>query len=504
MQPEAALVLALAKGDAGGVAVGLGRRPRFDAVARLARVHEVAALCAWTWRSELAVAANDPPLALPADVDRELHHAYLHHRLRNEFALTDVAAIHSAFAVHGVEAMFFKGPWVSLRAYPDLGARPLGDLDLGVHEADYRAAVEALCSIGYRPAAQLPGSPFEALQHAHYVGQIRFWAIGRRPVELHFRMVNLGPPSHQEGWIWATTRPLAVAGIEVRVPGPEAMLLHLLLHANQHGFALLRHLHDIRFALATDAAGLDWNLLQARIDALGCRMSAHAGLVLARDLAGATVPEAALAALRPSALRRAIFSRVWGLAAVQNLKARSVSTRFEALRYYLFEMGRGGDKLRYLGGLIRETIRHIDRRRRELWESDATLPREGTGVDPAAAPVVAQDRTIGPLPGRRRELQLRQLGDEYLVYDPIFDEVTLLNAAAWVILELADGTRTVAEIASGAASAFGMDAETIRAEVNGALQELDGFDFLMPRLPRANRTRPKPGAAQPNRSDALG
>jgi len=36
-------------------------------------------------------------------------------------------------------------------AYPDPGARPIGDIDLGIRERDYPGALGALREIGYEP-----------------------------------------------------------------------------------------------------------------------------------------------------------------------------------------------------------------------------------------------------------------------------------------------------------------------------------------------------------------
>jgi len=49
-------------------------------------------------------------------------------------------------------------------------------------------------------------------------------------------------------------------GSRLKQLGAEAMLLHLLVHANQHAFTPLRLLHDIRFALTADQASLRYIL----------------------------------------------------------------------------------------------------------------------------------------------------------------------------------------------------------------------------------------------------
>lgn len=342
-------MLALARGDAVGWPGPAGHLVDDSRLLELATRHQVAALCHWQNHGR-----SDRPLwqQLAPETRRALRLSFLHHEMRNGVTLRDVAAIHQALTGAGIEALFCKGPWVMLQAYPTPGTRCVDDIDVCVRERDYRGAVAALATLDYTCPGGLPADGAAALHQSLFAGQLRFTARGRRMVELHFRMINVGPAT-DESWVWDTATTLAVGSARVRVPGPEAMLLHLLLHANQHGFHLLRLLYDVRFALARIGPTLDHDLFLRRVRQLHCGASAYHGLVLAHDLAGATVPPDLLATLRPGPLRRLVFRRLWDLDRVRRLAEPRRPVRSESPRLYVCEMGRLRDKWRYLRHIVK-------------------------------------------------------------------------------------------------------------------------------------------------------
>jgi len=346
--PEAALVTALARGDIARVEQLAAGGLCWERVTELAERQQVAGLCSWVWRRRNASAGGRRSSALPARVEGELRNSYWQHLRSNGWLLHELSALQDSLASRGVDALFLKGPWLAFHAYPDPGARPVGDIDLLVRESDYAGAVEAITRVGYASSGRLPDRSAVALSHAHFEGQLRFGARNRRWIELHFRLVNIGPPSVSEGWVWDSARELVVGERRFRVPGPDAMLLHLLLHANQHRFAMLRLLYDVRCALDQDRSRVDETIFTERVRSLRCAASIYHGLVLAKELAGATPSAALLATLRPNRYRRLLFESTWGLAAARRLEAREGRTEAQAPRLYLLEMGRYRQKLEFL------------------------------------------------------------------------------------------------------------------------------------------------------------
>jgi hypothetical protein len=314
----------------------------------LVRAHQVDGLA----HSLLGRAGPEAVSRVPREAHDELRLRHAHDLVRNERLLEELGDVTCRLAARGIEALVFKGPWLAFEAYPDPGARRVDDIDLGVHERDYGGAVEVLEAAGYRLLGAPPRNGTEALRRAHYGGQLRFSCMGRRMVELHFRMINLGPPRNED-WVRERAMSLEIPRGRVAVPGPEAMLVHLLLHANQHGYGVLRLLCDVRYGLERTAAILDRDRLVARVRCLRCSASAYHGLLLARELAGADVPADLLAALRPRALRRKLFEAVWRVPSVRRLEGHRRPRRVESPFLYLCEVGGWEDKLRYLGGIAR-------------------------------------------------------------------------------------------------------------------------------------------------------
>jgi hypothetical protein len=369
MRIEADFVVSLACGDFDRAAVAAYKVKEWGLAGDLAARHQVESLCWWRLRHGNEVTVCSPSPSIPDWLSEQWHLAYLHHRLRNESLVRNLTVVHDSLAARGIKAMYLKGPWLALCAWPDAGTRPIGDIDLCVGENDYLGTVAALREAGYAPVEPLPQTYQEALRKAHFGRQIRFMARGRRPLELHFRLVNLGPPGVEENWVWHTARDLIIGGRILRVPGPEAMLLHLLLHANQHGFTVLRLLFDIRWALQRDAAIRDELEVIARIRQLRFGASAYHALLLARDLTEAAPVDSLLLALRPHMARRAVFSLAWNLAAARRLALTQRHNHTESPRFYLLEMGSLREKAQYLtgiageaggaGGILRDAWRHI-------------------------------------------------------------------------------------------------------------------------------------------------
>jgi putative nucleotidyltransferase-like protein len=346
--PEAGFLLALARGR-------WGPRPgavRSRRVLELSEYHQVAALCGWNLDHEVppderaAIEREWPELA------RGLRLAFRRHLVRNATIFEEVRQLGTRFESAGLGALVLKGPWLAYAAYPHRGTRPIGDLDLCVRPADYTRTLAALGGMGYRACAPAPPDGEAALRQSHFKGQVRLVAPHRTMIELHLRLVNLGLPSDDEDWVWHSARSIADWGM--RTPSPEAMLLHLLLHANQHAYAVLRLLEDIRWALLRDGPTLNWELLLGRIGAIRARRSCYHSLLLARELVGAEVPEGPLLRLRPGHVARSVFDVMWNLKAVRRLEAPRPAQELEAPKMALLEIGSSRDKLRYLSALVAE------------------------------------------------------------------------------------------------------------------------------------------------------
>jgi len=358
-RPEAEFLKALAVGNPYCLDRNLIQQLDPVRLRAVARRHQIDALCYWRWTQLRPSAPHSSLFSACDDLISSFRDSYCHFLARNDSIKSDLSLLADSMASHSVPFLVLKGPWLTFAAYPDPGTRSMDDLDLCIHEDDYSAAIQALLEAGYLPAHTLPKNGPAALAHAHYRQQLRFVRAASRPVELHFRLLNMGPIREVEHWVWNSTRPLSVGRCTLRVPGPEAMLLHLLIHCNQHGFSILRLLHDIHFAIARDNTILSWISLIERVRSLRCSTSVFYSLLLTQELTPCKIPCTVFQMLHPGSARRLLFELVWRLGAVRQLDARLRKRCLEAPIYYLLEMGRFRDKVGYSSLLLANLLREL-------------------------------------------------------------------------------------------------------------------------------------------------
>ncbi|TMK82098.1 MAG: HPr-rel-A system PqqD family peptide chaperone [Actinobacteria bacterium] len=86
--------------------------------------------------------------------------------------------------------------------------------------------------------------------------------------------------------------------------------------------------------------------------------------------------------------------------------------------------------------------------------------------------------TTASRPKVRKDLDIVELDDELVLYDPATDEVHYLNATAALVFGLCDGSATVKEIATDIAGAIGVPEKRIERQVRTLLKELREVGLL--------------------------
>jgi PqqD family protein of HPr-rel-A system len=97
-------------------------------------------------------------------------------------------------------------------------------------------------------------------------------------------------------------------------------------------------------------------------------------------------------------------------------------------------------------------------------------------------------------PKVRTDLDIVELDDELVLYDPARDEVHYLNATAALVFQLCDGSATVKELATDIAGAIGAPERRIERHVRTLLKELREVGLLDGSLEL--KAAPAPAAAQ--------
>ncbi len=280
---------------------------------------------AWAALSARATSANLAPLLFytlrhegmldlaPAAVRQRLSEEYYASVRRQLLFNAELESVLAALRNQGVVPLLLKGVVLAETTYPDVGLRPMADIDILVHAADLPRVRQALQPLGYctnANGAEPTGEFFN--------GELSF-AKGAHTetltLEFHQALVHhwnfTAPLKIDSDALWQRAQPLILAGQPVVQLSAEDMLLHLCLHRGMHhGFTGLPGYVDIAWMVATQRSRLNWERLAARARAYQAEAIVFLALQLAHDLLGAAVPDHALTSLAPARWRQRLLSRL--------------------------------------------------------------------------------------------------------------------------------------------------------------------------------------------------
>ena len=175
-----------------------------------------------------------------------------------------------------IPSILLKGPAIATWLYTS-GDRPrfYTDTDLLIQKKDWEKAMEVMRQLGF-------GDDLGPLAHPRMeAGDGYPWTRTDGPgVDLHYTLFGIGADPDE---VWATLSADAVtnsvAGTEVQMPSHPARLLHIALHAVQHGGEVPKPMMDLELALAR-APRDGWLDACALADRLGAGDAFTAGLRL--------------------------------------------------------------------------------------------------------------------------------------------------------------------------------------------------------------------------------
>jgi hypothetical protein len=210
-------------------------------------------------------------------------------------------------AGEGIAVIVLKGPVLAERVYPDPALRPFSDLDLLVPPADRVRMDGVLAALGHRRVADEHSWEFDLA----FDGATLYESPEGVRLDLHWALLT--EPrfvwSAAGAEIWARSVPITVAGQPARGLGREDLLLYLAAHlAVHHSLGGLLRYWDVALLLERESEAIDWATLPTRAMRWRTRRALFFGLLGARALFDARVPEAVLAALRPRGLRAALLA----------------------------------------------------------------------------------------------------------------------------------------------------------------------------------------------------
>lgn len=209
----------------------------------------------------------------------------------NFVALRELAEILTDMKGAGVDVLLMPGACL-LPMYPDLGCRPMDDIDLLVPAASAETAGEVLLARAYvRPP-----------RHRD------LFAGERAVVDLHTDLLNSERirARRKSGWldpqeVWRDRRTTVVESASVQAMGLEDALLYTAVHGMKHSFSRFIWLLDLHFLLGAD---LDWDLVEQKAGRYHLSRPLVYGLSCLAQLQGQQLPDRAAEYLRSLQLGR--------------------------------------------------------------------------------------------------------------------------------------------------------------------------------------------------------
>lgn len=179
------------------------------------------------------------------DEQAQLNHLRL---TRMQAELQEILAL---FHRRQIPLLPLKGSVLAPVYYPHPGLRPMADLDVLVRPDDFAASASLLAELGYQQeTVHWKHTEFCKPDNQRVVSTAGEHPDNPRKLELHrhCRETFGGPTVELTELMWANAAPGRLLGQPALLPRPEALWLHLLVHATYHiwqGKGRLIHLYDL-------------------------------------------------------------------------------------------------------------------------------------------------------------------------------------------------------------------------------------------------------------------
>jgi len=164
---------------------------------------------------------------------------------------TELQEILALFNRRHIPLLPLKGSILAPLYYPDPGLRPMADLDVLIHPENFAASAHLLAELGYQQETiHWKHTEFCKPDNRRVVSTTGEHPDNPRKLEvhLHCRETFGGPTVELTKLMWANAAPGTLLGQPALLPCPEALWLHLLVHATYHlwqGKGRLIHLYDL-------------------------------------------------------------------------------------------------------------------------------------------------------------------------------------------------------------------------------------------------------------------
>ncbi len=248
---------------------------------------------------------------VPPNIGDRFSDATLGNARRNDQMLSILSELETALQKKHIPMLILKGLPISQTYYGDHRIRVLYDVDLLIKASDKTAALEILQRLGYVPFPEMVNeSRYQCLlwkpKSYEWGPQAIFDPVAPYFVEIHTKPWE----PHWHGFrmdcsldSWKGARIQEVAGIQLRAPCEEKLLVHLAVHFACNVLesnARLMHLLDLILLLRSRSAELSWGLIWDEIKSSNVAPFCFLSLELARQAGAIDYPRGFRLKLRNS------------------------------------------------------------------------------------------------------------------------------------------------------------------------------------------------------------
>ena len=253
---------------------------------------------------------------VPEAVRMQLQQIYHRNIQRNELLLAELDQLFAVFNTAEVPVMLMKELHLLHTIYPEIGLRPIGDLDLLVPPHDFERAKTMLRQAGYHP--QLPANPFKDKYGFgyHFVNHAKGswidlqWNLSQRDWAQSTSGAHEFRAPIKEVWKHAQKDRLLESHI-MRMSW-EDMLFHLCVHLEGHGFNEMIQFCDMAEIIRQYRTAMDWRRFIDLARGAAMQGSVACSLEFVQKVLGVAAPAEVLAELRPDYLKFGMYSASFG------------------------------------------------------------------------------------------------------------------------------------------------------------------------------------------------
>ena len=231
-------------------------------------------------------------------------------RARNVLQLSNLARAILILRGGGIEPLVFKGADAAERLYPDLGMRPMDDVDILVRRSERLRAISLLSESGFVAIPNEPGRFGPA--NGRIQAEVTFRTNdegARSEIDLHWHTVadarlRAGFPGIDDDAVWDRTSACVVGGIQsLRLGDIDAAIVQALSQVVGHPWSHPLGYLDLHL-LVQEWTTSDWDDLSARVRDRNLSVPVFWALHFAARLFGTRVPASIVSRLEPSRMNR--------------------------------------------------------------------------------------------------------------------------------------------------------------------------------------------------------